>query len=70
MMHLGRRTDEIDEEGKTTHYGYDALGRLTSVTDALGHVTSTRTMKLGINLPRPMPIIISPALTMMHWDDG
>src|SRR5262249_28099545 len=49
--HLGRRTvvDEAvgiwDEFGqvleRTTHYGYDALDRITSQTDALGNVTST-----------------------------
>jgi RHS repeat-associated protein len=32
---LGRRTAEVDQAGKRTEFGYDALGRLTKVTQYL-----------------------------------
>jgi RHS repeat-associated protein len=36
-MTIGLSTDDL--VGKTTHYGYDDQGQLTSVTDPLSHVT-------------------------------
>jgi len=42
-------SSRTDANGKTTQYGYDALGRLTSVTDAtpLHHVTSYAYDEIG-----------------------
>lgn len=48
---LGRRIAEIDQAGITNWFGYDALGRLTSVTNALNKVTCYEYDELG-NLMR------------------
>ena len=43
-----RRTIQIQEPtGGVTHYGYDTMGRLTTVTDAAGNVTSITYDALG-----------------------
>lgn len=34
---LGRRIETVDQDGKVTRYRYDALGRLTGVTQFLAH---------------------------------
>jgi RHS repeat-associated protein len=44
---LGHRIAQTDPDGKTTWLGYDAVGRLTSVTNPLGHVTYYAYDELG-----------------------
>ena len=36
----GRKVAQIDQATNTTLFGYDGLGRLTSVTNALNRVTT------------------------------
>jgi RHS repeat-associated protein len=44
---LGHRSAQTDQAGLTTWFGYDAAGRLTSVTNALGFVTAYAYDELG-----------------------
>lgn len=44
---VGRRVANADQAGQGTWFGYDSGGRLTSVTNALGHVTRYAYDELG-----------------------
>ena len=61
----GPRTDVSD----ITHYAYDAQGRLTSVTNALGHVTALSNFD---TLGHPQTVVdangVSSALTYVPQD--
>src|SRR2546425_8977614 len=54
---LGRR--RTDQALVTTQYGYDELGRLIQVTDALNQLTSYAYDKLGHRLKRTLPLGMS-----------
>jgi YD repeat-containing protein len=49
----GRRTHEQDQADKVTAFGYDTLGWMAAVTNALGYVTSYAYDELGSNSVRP-----------------
>lgn len=63
---MGFVTSVIDEEGRTTQYGYDAASQLLTVTDALNQVTSFAYDAAGNKLTQ---VDANGHTTSYAWDD-